>query len=95
MNSIIEQDNGRCYLCGRYNATDTHHIFPGSYRANSDRYGLTVRLCRECHNFLHQYPLSDESLKLKETAQRTAMSHYGWSVEDWMQKFLKDYRRTT
>ena len=52
--SILEDDSlDKCYLCGCYGALDEHHIFGGSCRSASDRNGLVVHLCRECHSYLH------------------------------------------
>lgn len=90
--TLFEQDARRCFLCGKYSATDTHHIFQGSNRVASDKYGLTVRLCRDCHAYIHEHPQSDIALAMKDKAQRTAMEHYGWSMDDWRSKFGKDYR---
>ena len=91
--TIFDQDTRRCYICGRYTATDTHHVFQGSNRESSDKYGLTVRLCRECHAYIHEHPQSDVAISLKDRAQRTAMDYYGWSLDEWRSKFGKDYRR--
>lgn len=49
--SIINSDEkGRCYRCGRICRTEKHHIFGGANRKLSEKYGLTVYLCHECHN---------------------------------------------
>lgn len=79
----------RCYICGR-TATDTHHIFEGRGRRQmSDDYGLTVRLCRECHNDIHAHPRA--YLWLKQDAQRWAMRDNGWTVQDFIDHFGKNY----
>lgn len=49
MKSIIQTDKDRCYLCGRYGQTEEHHVFGGPDRLMSEKYGLKVRLCIECH----------------------------------------------
>ena len=48
-------------------------------------------LCHEsCHlNGVHAFPHNYEYLKQK--AQRIAMKHYGWSVQDFVQMFGKNY----
>ena len=74
--TIFDQDQRRCFICGKYTATDTHHVFQGSNRAASDRYGLTV----------------ETAVKLKDHAQREAMERYGWSLDEWRERFGKDYR---
>lgn len=90
--TIFDQDQRRCFICGKYTATDTHHVFQGSNRAASDRYGLTVRLCRKCHAYIHENPQSETAVKLKDHAQREAMERYGWSLDEWRERFGKDYR---
>ena len=42
-------DYRSCYICGRSDRVEEHHIFPGPLRKWSDKYGLTVDLCPECH----------------------------------------------
>ena len=56
--SIFEDDEkGRCYLCGSYesayNPIELHHVFGGPDRKVSDRLGLVVHLCRNCHDYVH------------------------------------------
>ena len=55
MKSILTDDKeDACYLCGTESEfLDVHHIFGGSVRKTSDKYGLIVHLCRDCHRFLH------------------------------------------
>ena len=40
----------KCYLCGRNWAIEKHHVFGGSSRKKSEKYGMTVDLCHWCHN---------------------------------------------
>lgn len=49
-NSIMQLDSTHCYLCGRNNCLETHHVFGGYNRKKSEFYGLKVRLCHWCHN---------------------------------------------
>lgn len=53
---------GVCRLCGRP-ATDRHHIFGGPWRPKSEKYGLVVPLCRECHQEAHFGPRSKEIME--------------------------------
>ena len=39
-----------CYICGRTDWIERHHIFGGSRRKKSEKYGLTVDLCHWHHN---------------------------------------------
>jgi len=52
MNSIMQEKDGTCYLCGLLNQdfsrkyTEEHHIFGNhANRKISERYGLKVQLC--------------------------------------------------
>lgn len=47
--SIITKIDDFCYICGR-RATETHHIFGGANRSLSEKYGLKIPLCHNCHN---------------------------------------------
>ncbi len=54
--SIMPKDIPECcWICGRAGDTDVHHIFGGANRKWSEKYGLTVHLCRNCHRKVHDY----------------------------------------
>lgn len=85
-----------CYLCGANGALklDRHEIFGGPYREKSKRLGLWVLLCHhECHIFgpLAAHNNASTALRLKQEAQRRAMEAYGWSIEDFIREFGKNY----
>ena len=70
------------------------HIFGGPYRKKSEKYGLVVYLChRDCHIFgpraAHQN--ADTMLSIKKYGQEKAMRENGWSVEDFILEFGKNY----
>ena len=87
--SILRQEPGRCFLCGRMNATDTHHVYGGCRRQTSEKWELTVELCRECHEAVHNYPSKD--LFLKRYCQEYAMKYYNWTIPKWIKEFGKSY----
>ena len=97
--SILQEKNGYCFLCGRYKGSgldslDEHHVFGGALRDKSEKYGLKVYLHHlTCHengkNAVHQS--GEVADKLKAYAQRKAMEHYGWSLDEWMQRFYVNY----
>ena len=90
--SIMPQINGQCYVCKAYCHTDEHHIFQGANRKAADDYGLTVQLCRVCHRRAHEHPEAfEEFTHLKRDAQKIAMEYYGWTVDDFRERFRKDY----
>lgn len=93
MKSILQQEK-KCFLCGKkggYFGLDVHHVFFGSLRKKSDKYGLTVYLCHDtCHlNGVHKN--AEVNRALQSFAQNKAMKHYSWSVEDFREKFHKNY----
>lgn len=86
-----------CWLCGRNGSADPldkHHIFGGSRRKKSEKYGLVVYLCHhDCHifgrNAVHNN--ADVMQALHEYGQRKAMEEQGWTTEDFIREFGKNY----
>lgn len=79
----------RCYNCDWKGDLVRHEVFGGSNRQKSKAYGVWVLLCPRCHIDLHHNP---EKWKwLKVTAQRNAMAHYGWTIDDFRERFGKNY----
>ncbi len=86
-----------CFLCGKNgwaDKLDRHHIFNKHNRNKSEKYGLVVYLCHnECHifgkNAVHNN--RDVDLKLKQYGQRKAMEEQGWTTEDFIRIFGKNY----
>lgn len=86
---MIEGDSkDRCFICGRYGPTEVHHCLHGIRRAAADKYGLTVHLCRACHQRLHDTGAFDIDLEqAAQTQFENAHSH-----EEWMRVFGKNYK---
>ena len=82
----------QCWLCegnGR-GKMDRHEVFFGSNRRKSKRLGLWVHLCHECHVYgvhLHR----EDDLLLKVEGQHCAMKKYGWTKEQFIAEFGKNY----
>ena len=93
MKTILDPGSSCCYLCGKAANLECHHVFGGANRKASDRYGLTVRLCHECHNEpphgVHHNATNQK--KLQRRVQRVAMRHYKWSVEEFRLIFGKNF----
>jgi len=83
----------KCFLCQRYRPLETHHIFNGANRKLSEKYGLTVRLCSECHRTSKYSAHNDKHTMslLKRIGQRKAMDENGWSVDEFIRIFGKNY----
>jgi hypothetical protein len=79
----------RCEICGVLQMCEKHHVFGGTARQISDKWGATVWLCRPCHNSYHHHPASYQWLR--EKTQTKVMFEQGWSLEDWMDHFHKNY----
>ena len=93
MNSII-QTNKFCWVCGVSKNIMLHHIFYGSAKRQlSDKYGLTIYLCGYHHNLSKQGIHQNKELdnRVKAMAQEKAMEYYGWSVEDFIKIFRRNY----
>ena len=86
-----------CFLCGRNGYAeplDRHHIFGGPNRKKSEHYGLVVYLCHSsCHIFGKEavHNNADNMLKVKQYGQRKIMQEQGWTVEDFIREFGKNY----
>ncbi len=86
-----------CWLCGRNGTTDPldhHHIFGGSNKKKSEKYGLLVDLCHHrCHIFgpyaVHNN--ADTMLRLHRYGQEKAMKEQGWTVEVFIKEFGRNY----
>lgn len=95
--SIIQKDKTKCFICKQNpcgDPLDKHHIFGAALRSKSEKYGLTVYLHHsKCHifgeNAVHRN--SQINRRLQQIAQRKAMKHYNWTIEDFRKEFYKNY----
>lgn len=93
MKSII-QDTKECYVTGSTYNLHEHHIFFGtSLRRLSEKYGLKIWLRPELHNMTNDgiHFNHDFDMEIKQMAQDKAMEHYGWSTEDFIKIFGRNY----
>ena len=89
--SVFTDDMDHCFFTG-YAPVERHHIFGGSNRTKSEKYGFVVPLRPDLHpngvfagkdaNIIDQ--------KLKKMAQEYYESHYG-TREQFRQEFGKSY----
>ena len=87
----------QCFLCGRNGNDDRlerHHIFGGSNRSNSEKYGLVVYLCgNECHRngkyAVHKNKYTMEFLH--KYGQGKAMRENNWTEEQFREIFGRSY----
>ena len=70
-------------------------MYGAAYRNTSEQYGLKVPLCHYCHNEppngVHHN--KENRLALQEKVQRIAMKRYGWTIEDFISIFGRNYIR--
>ena len=78
MKSVLQKKR-RCLICGS-TAVECHHVFEGAHRRASDKYGLTVYLCRKLNR------------RLKSEAQEKAMKVYGFGDKEWLDIFRRNWR---
>lgn len=89
--SIIQDDTSYCYLTfTETGKLDRHEVFHGPYREKSKELGLWVVLAHDVHMQLHTRS-AEMDRQLKRIGQKIAMEHYGWTTEDFIQRFGKNY----
>lgn len=81
----------RCFMCNYRGDLARHEIFNASNRQKSKAYGLWVYLCPRCHMEVHEHPELHSVTVLKRIAQWDAMAHYGWTIDDFRERFGKNY----
>lgn len=91
MESIIQSEK-KCYVSGAERYLDSHHIFKGSRRKLSEKYGLKVWLRHDLHMALHDHRKPYETLEndLKKVAQEAFESN-GGTRESFMEIFGANY----
>lgn len=92
MKSII-QDEKVCYLTGRADHIEEHHVFGGINRKNSEKYGLKIYLTQDKHKFKKGSIHMDRELsdRVKAEVQKKAMEYYDWTVDEFRLIFGKSY----
>lgn len=76
-----------CYRCGRPYPSDWHHIFNASNKKRSEKYGAMIKVCRTCHEQIHLHEME----KTKREAEQKMLDYYGWTVQDFIDIFGKNY----
>lgn len=86
----IMQRAERCYMCGREGILQRHEIYGSSNREKSKALGLWVWLCPECHHDVH-FVHADRKTWLREHGQKRAYQRYGWSENEFRERFGRSY----
>lgn len=91
--SVFTEDMEHCYFTGTPYC-HRHHIFYGTRRKISERYGYVIPIAIYLHemapNSVHESPNKELDLKLKRMAQKHFEEHHG-SREDFREIFGKSY----
>ena len=93
MDSIM-QTKKECYVTGSTVQLHEHHIFMGKNRKLSEKYGLKVWLRYDWHNGSNYGVHNGNTVldeKLKKAAQEKAMEVYGWTKEEFIRIFGRNY----
>lgn len=87
----ILQDGKKCYFCGTAQNLHQHHIFYGSNRSNSEKYGFWVYLCALDHNMSSEgvHFNKERDLALKRECQRKYEEEH--SREEFMSIIGRNY----
>ena len=89
--SVFTDDMDHCYFTGT-SPVERHHIFGGSSKDASEKYGFVVPLRPDLHpNGVHAGPHSKEiDTKLKQMAQEYFEANFG-TRDDFRRIFGKSY----
>lgn len=89
--SIIVNDMEHCYVCGSSYIEIHHVIYGNANRRLSDKYGLIVPLCHECHcGRSGAHFNKDLDAHLKKLAQMKFEALYGANTR-FQEVFGKNY----
>ena len=82
--SILQEDDSKCFLCGKHFKLDKHEAFGGSNRQKSMQWGLVYYLCRKCHSkadideiirdYLHDYA---RQIFIKKYVEKLFLKEFG------------------
>lgn len=92
--SILQWNAGeQCARCGLedIHRLARHEVFHGPYRQKSKRLGIWITVCPTCHSYIHDRPKDRDVVDLSRQAQHQAMEKYGWSKEDFIREFGKNF----
>ncbi len=61
--SIMDTEDGICYVCSFHGDTARHEVYPGATRKTSKENGFWVALCPRCHERAHKDAIVGDYLK--------------------------------
>lgn len=91
--SVLTKDMHSCYITKK-TIVHIHHVFNGSRKAASEKYGFLVPLHPLLHNMgpdsVHMAPNRGLDLRLKKECQTYFEEHYG-THEEFIEIFGRSY----
>ena len=78
----------RCMICGSTDSVTTHHLLCGSNRRAADRHGLTIPLCRRCHD---KVQTDGRLMAISKAIGQLLFMLKGGSKQEFMAEFGQDY----
>ena len=89
MARVILGTEHECYICAKPYPLERHHLYAGTRRQISERYGACVMLCPEHHRQAHHAGWISTYLKRK--GQEALMRREGWTVDNFISEFGRSY----
>lgn len=92
MSKSIISNERECVVCGDTRTLHRHHVYAGSNRKWSEKYGCWCYLCPNHHNMsdygVHKYKPLDTALKMSCQA---ILEADGWSRDEFIKIFGRSY----
>lgn len=84
----VMSSGSSCLFC-RSPVVARHEVFHGFNRQKSKAFGFWINVCPEHHSKIHNNAKIDNNLKRQ--AEQIALAQYGWTIEDFIERFGKNY----
>jgi len=84
-------DPEECYICKTNHCLETHHIMNGANKKASEKYGLLMKVCPNCHTLAPTAIHRDSSLKMR--LKQIGQEHFEqtYTREMFIKVFGKSY----
>lgn len=87
--SLLDTEQGICYLCQQTGQTVRHEIYMGTgERRLSKKYGLWINLCPACHREVHAEPQGRKAVQLDKDAEAAFLAQ-GHSEDEFVRIFRR------
>lgn len=94
LKSVLTDNMDRCYITGRTDHIERHHVFGGAYRKKSEKYGFVVPLTAEVHPNGAFFDISRDRKGIDRFLKRECQiyfEHHCGSREDFRREFGRSY----